>query len=102
MGARFRLRARSFARARTPRRRGRSGRLGCRCVAVPAVLTAVAAVLFTCAGQRVDIVDAFNRAGATTVATDANALAPALYRAHHRELVPEVRDEAYIPALRHL
>ena len=60
------------------------------------------AVLFTCAGQRVDIVDAFNRAGATTVATDVNALAPALYRAHHRELVPEVRDEAYIPALRRL
>jgi carbamoyl-phosphate synthase large subunit len=62
----------------------------------------VTAVLFTCAGQRVDIVDAFNRAGATTVAADVNALAPALYRAHHRELVPEVRDEAYIPALRHL
>ena len=28
------------------------------------------AVLFTCAGQRVDIVTAFGRAGATTVATD--------------------------------
>jgi carbamoyl-phosphate synthase large subunit len=62
----------------------------------------VTAVLFTCAGQRVDIVDAFNRAGATTVATDVNALAPALYRAHERVLVPEVRDEGYVPALRRL
>jgi carbamoyl-phosphate synthase large subunit len=62
----------------------------------------VTAVLFTCAGQRVDIVDAFNRAGATTVATDLNALAPALYRADHHALVPEVRDERYVPALREL
>jgi carbamoyl-phosphate synthase large subunit len=62
----------------------------------------VTAVLFTCAGQRVDIVDAFNRAGATTVATDVNALAPALYRAHHRALVPEVEDENYLPTLRAL
>ena len=58
------------------------------------------AVLFTCAGQRVDIVDAFNRAGATTVAADVNALAPALYRATHRALVPEVGDEGYVAALR--
>ena len=35
-------------------------------------------VLFTCAGQRVDIVSAFSRAGATTVATDLDPLAPAL------------------------
>jgi carbamoyl-phosphate synthase large subunit len=62
----------------------------------------VTAVLFTCAGQRVDIVDAFNRAGATTVAADVNALAPALYSAQHRALVPEIGDEAYIPALRAL
>jgi carbamoyl-phosphate synthase large subunit len=62
----------------------------------------VTAVLFTCAGQRVDIVDAFNRAGATTIATDVNALAPALYRAHEHVLVPEVRDDAYLPALRGL
>jgi carbamoyl-phosphate synthase large subunit len=62
----------------------------------------VTAVLFTCAGQRVDIVDAFNRAGATTVAADVNALAPALYRADHHALVPEVRDEEYVPALREL
>ena len=41
-------------------RRGRDpGRLGARKPAVPAVLTAVTAVLFTCAGQRVDIVGAF-------------------------------------------
>ena len=38
-------------------------------------------VLFTCAGQRVDIVQAFGRAGATTVAADLNELAPALYAA---------------------
>jgi carbamoyl-phosphate synthase large subunit len=62
----------------------------------------VTAVLFTCAGQRVDIVDAFNRAGATTVATDANPLAPALYSAGHRVLVPRIDDEGYVPALRAL
>jgi carbamoyl-phosphate synthase large subunit len=62
----------------------------------------VTAVLFTCAGQRVDIVDAFNRAGATTIAADVNPLAPALYRAQHRVLVPKVDDGTYIPALRAL
>jgi hypothetical protein len=41
----------------------------------------VTAVLFTCAGQRVDIVSAFRRAGARTIAVDANPLAPALYHA---------------------
>ena len=60
------------------------------------------AVLFTCAGQRVDIVDAFGRAGATTVAADANPLAPALYRADRQALVPRIGDEEYIPALRAL
>ena len=40
---------------------------------------AVTAVLFTCAGQRVDVVTAFGRAGARTVAVDANPLAPAIY-----------------------
>jgi carbamoyl-phosphate synthase large subunit len=59
----------------------------------------VTAVLFTCAGQRVDIVDAFNRAGATTIAADVNPLAPALYRASHQVLVPEVKDDAYVSAL---
>jgi carbamoyl-phosphate synthase large subunit len=53
-------------------------------------------------GQRVDILDAFKRAGATTVATDVNPLAPALYRADHHALVPRVGDDAYVPALRGL
>ena len=57
------------------------------------------AVLFTCAGQRVDIVDAFGRAGATTVAVDANPLAPALYRADAYAIVPRVEDEDYVPSL---
>ena len=47
-------------------------------------------VLFTCAGQRVDIVSAFRRAGARTVAVDADPLAPALYHAHERAIVPRV------------
>ena len=60
------------------------------------------AVLFTCAGQRVDIVTAFGRAGATTIATDVDQLAPALYHADRRALVPRVDDPAYIDALRDL
>ncbi len=51
-------------------------------------------VLFTCAGQRVDIVEAFGRAGATTVAADLNELAPALYAADVRASVPPVDDSA--------
>jgi carbamoyl-phosphate synthase large subunit len=62
----------------------------------------VTAVLFTCAGQRVDIVEAFRRAGATTVAVDANPLAPALYAADRYALVPRIADEGYLPALRGL
>jgi carbamoyl-phosphate synthase large subunit len=62
----------------------------------------VTAVLFTCAGQRVDILDAFRRAGATTVAADVNPLAPALYRADRYALVPRIDDEGYVPALRAL
>jgi carbamoyl-phosphate synthase large subunit len=62
----------------------------------------VTAVLFTCAGQRVDIVGAFGRAGATTVATDVNSLAPALYHADRYELVPRIDDADYIPTLRRL
>jgi carbamoyl-phosphate synthase large subunit len=62
----------------------------------------VTAVLFTCAGQRVDIVSAFGQAGARTIATDANPLAPALYHADERELVPRVDDPRYIPALAEL
>ncbi len=60
------------------------------------------AVLFTCAGQRVDIVQAFRAAGATTVAADVSDLAPALYHADHRALVPRVDDPRYVEALREL
>jgi carbamoyl-phosphate synthase large subunit len=62
----------------------------------------VTAVLFTCAGQRVDIVSAFGRAGATTLATDINPLAPALYHADHHALVPRIDDPDYLPQLRAL
>jgi carbamoyl-phosphate synthase large subunit len=59
-------------------------------------------VLFTCAGQRVDIVTAFARAGATTLAVDLNELAPALYAADRKALVPRVDDPTYVDALRAL
>jgi carbamoyl-phosphate synthase large subunit len=59
----------------------------------------VAAVLFTCVGMRVDIVTAFRRAGATTIAADASPLAPALYAADSYALVPRKDDPAYIAAL---
>jgi carbamoyl-phosphate synthase large subunit len=62
----------------------------------------VASVLFTCAGQRVDIVTAFARAGASTIATDIDPLAPALHHADRYALVPRVSDSAYVPALRDL
>ena len=65
--------------------------------AVPSA--SVTAVLFTCAGQRVDIVTAFRRAGATTIASDLDRLAPALYHADHMALVPRVDDPGYLPAL---
>jgi carbamoyl-phosphate synthase large subunit len=56
-------------------------------------------VLFTCAGQRVDIVTAFRDAGATAIAADVNPLAPALYHADQRVFVPRVDDPDYVPAL---
>jgi carbamoyl-phosphate synthase large subunit len=62
----------------------------------------VTAVLFTCAGRRVDIVTAFAHAGATTVATDASPLAAALYHADHNALVPRVGDPGYISRLAEL
>jgi carbamoyl-phosphate synthase large subunit len=62
----------------------------------------VATVLFTCAGQRVDIVTAFREAGATSVAADADQLAPALYHADRHALVPRIDDPFYIDALREL
>jgi carbamoyl-phosphate synthase large subunit len=57
------------------------------------------AVLFTCAGQRVDIVSAFGRAGALTVAADADPLAPTLYHADRMALVPRIDAPEYLPAL---
>ena len=62
----------------------------------------MAAVLFTCVGQRVDIVSAFGRAGATTIAADVNPLAPALHHADAYALVPRIAEPGYIPALRDL
>jgi carbamoyl-phosphate synthase large subunit len=62
----------------------------------------VSGVLFTCAGQRVDIVTAFKRAGARTVATDVNRLAPALYHADAHAFVPRIDDPQYIPTIRAL
>ena len=59
-------------------------------------------VLFTCAGQRVDVVTAFGRAGGRTVAVDANRLAPAIYHADVHAIVPRVDDAAYLPALQEL
>jgi len=49
--------------------------------------------------MRVDVVTAFQQAGATTVAADADPLAPSLYHADEHALVPRVDDPAYIPAL---
>ena len=60
------------------------------------------AVLFTCAGQRVDIVSAFSRAGATTVATDLDPLAPALWHADHHTIAPRIDEAGYVDAIRAL
>ena len=62
----------------------------------------VTAVLFTCAGQRVDIVTAFGRAGAYTIAVDASPLAPALYHAHRLAIVSRFDDPGYVEDLRAL
>jgi carbamoyl-phosphate synthase large subunit len=59
----------------------------------------VTVVLFTCAGQRVDIVRAFRAAGAVTLAADADALAPALYHADLQAIVPKIADAEYVPTL---
>jgi carbamoyl-phosphate synthase large subunit len=59
----------------------------------------VTAVLFTCAGQRVDVVTAFSRAGGRTIAVDANQLAPAIYHADAHAIVPRIDDPAYISTL---
>jgi len=65
-------------------------------------LISVPVVLFTCAGQRVDIVSAFAAAGATTLAVDCNELAPALYVADRHVLTPRVDEPGYIDSLREL
>jgi carbamoyl-phosphate synthase large subunit len=59
----------------------------------------VTVVLFTCAGQRVDIIRAFHAAGATTLAADADELAPALYHADRRVLVPLIADPGYVDSI---
>ncbi len=59
-------------------------------------------VLFTCAGQRVDIVRAFRAAGATALAADADELAPALYHADRRVLVPLIADPGYVDSIAEL
>jgi carbamoyl-phosphate synthase large subunit len=59
----------------------------------------VIVVLFTCAGQRVDIVRAFRAAGAVALAADADPLAPALYHADLHAIVPRIADPEYVPAL---
>jgi carbamoyl-phosphate synthase large subunit len=56
-------------------------------------------VLFTCAGQRVDIVRAFRAAGAVTLAADADPLAPALYHADRQAVVPLIADPDYVPTI---
>ncbi len=56
-------------------------------------------VLFTCAGQRVDIVRAFRVAGAVTLGADADPLAPALYHADIQAIVPRIADPGYVAAL---
>jgi len=56
-------------------------------------------VLFTCAGQRVDIVKAFRAAGAVTLGVDVDPLAPALYHADRQAVVPRIADPGYVPAL---
>jgi carbamoyl-phosphate synthase large subunit len=62
----------------------------------------VTPVLFTCAGQRVDVVTAFARAGGRTIAVDANPLAPAIYHADVHAIVPRIDDPGYLLALRDL
>jgi len=59
----------------------------------------VTVVLFTCAGQRVDIVRAFRAAGAVTLGADADPLAPALYHSDIQAIVPRISDPGYVDAL---
>ena len=87
-----------FARdRRRPARRRRARQPPLRRLRQPARRPPLTAVLFTCAGQRVDIVSAFGRAGATTIATDLDPLAPALYHADRRAFVPRIDDPQLHP-----
>ena len=72
-----------------------------RCL-TPLLSPLVTTVLFTCAGQRVDIVRAFRAAGALTLGADADTLAPALYHADRQAIVPLIADPGYIGALAEL
>jgi carbamoyl-phosphate synthase large subunit len=56
-------------------------------------------VLFTCAGQRVDVVTAFRRAGGFTVAADLDPLAPAAHCADRAVTPPPVADPGYVATL---
>jgi carbamoyl-phosphate synthase large subunit len=59
-------------------------------------------VLLTCAGQRIDILRAFRTAGATTLAVDADELAPALYHADRRAVVPPISHPSYLDTVAEL
>lgn len=62
-------------------------------------------ILFTCVGRRVELLQAFRAAAArlgvelTIVATDQTATAPGLACADEPILVPNIDDQAYLPAL---
>src|SRR5438132_1062923 len=53
-------------------------------------------VLLTDAGRRVDVVEAFRRKGAWMVAVDSDPLAPALYRADERGVIPRAGEEGWL------
>jgi carbamoyl-phosphate synthase large subunit len=59
----------------------------------------VSTVIFTCAGKRVDVVNAFREAGAFTVVAEMSAQAPAARAADAFEAVPAVADPAYVSVL---
>jgi carbamoyl-phosphate synthase large subunit len=56
--------------------------------------------VFTCAGQRAEIIRAFSCAGGRTIAADSSPLAPALYHADAAVQVPRWHEPGYIDALR--
>jgi carbamoyl-phosphate synthase large subunit len=56
----------------------------------------VTTVLFTCSGQRVDVLLAFRRAGAEVVAADLNPDAPTLFHADVALSPPSVSDPDYL------